>query len=129
MASAGDRVEIDPRQIRPNQYNPRLYFNDERLDLLRSSIQEVGILVPLIVYEDPKEPGTYVLMDGERRWRSALDLALPSVPVNIIPAPTPLENLLRMFNIHAVREDWPLISVALALDNIMKISGETREGR
>jgi len=34
-----------------------------------------------------------------------------------------------MFNIHNVREDWPLISVALSLREVMKISGETGEKR
>jgi ParB/RepB/Spo0J family partition protein len=122
-------LEVDPRQIRPNEYNPRLYFNEEQLDFLRTSIQEVGILVPLIVYRDPKDEDAFVLMDGERRWKCALDLALPKVPINLIPPPTTLENLLRMFNIHAVREDWPLISIALALESVMKVSGEVRESR
>jgi ParB family transcriptional regulator, chromosome partitioning protein len=86
--------------------------------------------VPLIVYRpDETDPDRYVLMDGERRWRSALDLALRSVPVNVIPAPNELENLLRMFNIHNVREDWPLISVALSLGDVMHLANETGEKR
>jgi len=47
----------------------------------------------------------------------------------VIPEPTPLENLLRMFNIHSVREEWPLISVALSLREVIEQSGEEREGR
>nr|WP_241428962.1 ParB/RepB/Spo0J family partition protein [Agrococcus sp. ARC_14] len=129
MLSQSHLDEIDPNWIRPNPDNPRRYFNEERLDLLRTSIQEVGILVPLIVYQDPESPSNYVLMDGERRWRCSADLGLERVPVNVIPAPNPLDNLLRMFNIHNVREDWPLISVALSLREVMKISGETGEKR
>jgi ParB family transcriptional regulator, chromosome partitioning protein len=49
--------------------------------------------------------------------------------VNVVPAPTPLENLLRMFNIHSVRDEWPLISIALSLRDVMRISGEIRESR
>lgn len=129
LLSASRQAEIDPGRIRPNPDNPRRYFNEERLDLLRTSIQEVGILVPLIVYEDPESPGDFVLMDGERRWRCSVDLGLERVPTNVIPAPNPLDNLLRMFNIHNVREDWPLISVALSLREVMKISGEQGEKR
>jgi ParB family transcriptional regulator, chromosome partitioning protein len=122
--------DVSPRLIDRNPFNPRLYFNDEQLDLLRTSIQEVGILVPLIVYANPETADErYVLMDGERRWRCAIDLGLPVVPVNVIPAPSRLENLLRMFNIHSVREDWALVSIALSLQEIMKISGEAREAR
>lgn len=129
LLASSYQAEIDPVRIRPNPNNPRRYFNEERLDLLRTSIQEVGILVPLIVFEDPATPGEFVLMDGERRWRCSMDIGLASVPTNVIPAPDPLDNLLRMFNIHNVREDWPLISVALSLREVMKISGETGEKR
>ena len=94
---------VDPEHVKANPRNPRRYFNEQSLDELRSSIQKVGILVPLIVYEDPDQPGTFVLLDGERRLRCALDLALASVPVNTIPPPDDLDNILRMFNIHSVR--------------------------
>src|SRR5438132_13001827 len=108
MASqVGELARIDPHVIGRNPNNPRRFFNDERLDLLRTSLQEIDVLVPLIVYPHPLEQGRYILMDGERRWRCALDLGLSTVPVNVISAPTPLENLLQMFNIHSVREDWP----------------------
>lgn len=120
---------VPTKSIRRNENNPRRFFNDESLDILRTSIQEVGILVPLIVFEDPHNPGTYVLMDGERRWRSALDLAVEQVPANVIPPPSPLENLLRMFNIHSVRDEWPLVSIALSLREVMRLSGEDKEGR
>jgi ParB family transcriptional regulator, chromosome partitioning protein len=122
-------AEIPTTSIGPNPHNPRLFFNEESLDLLRTSIQEVGILVPLIVYPDPSEPGQYVLLDGERRHRSAIDLGLEIVPVNITPEPSEIDNVLRMFNIHAVREDWPLVSVALSLQRVMEVSKETRESR
>jgi ParB/RepB/Spo0J family partition protein len=97
--STGQTSAVATESITPNPKNPRLYFNDDRLDQLRTSVQEVGVLVPLIVYEDPDAPGQYVLMDGERRWRCALDLGLDSVPVNVIPPASSVENLLRMFNI------------------------------
>jgi ParB/RepB/Spo0J family partition protein len=126
---AGNREALDPRSLRKNPNNPRRYFNDEQLDLLKTSIQEISILVPLIVYEDPEEAQRYVLMDGERRWRCALDLGLDEVPVNVIPTPSPLENLVRMFNIHSVREEWPLISIALSLREVINISGEDMESR
>jgi ParB family transcriptional regulator, chromosome partitioning protein len=127
--SAGQREVLDPTTLSKNPHNPRRYFNDEQLDLLRTSIQEVGILVPLIVYEDPDVAERFILMDGERRWRCALDLGLDEVPVNVIEAPSPLDNLLRMFNIHSVREEWPLISIALSLKSVIEISGEDRESQ
>jgi ParB family chromosome partitioning protein len=130
MSITGALTELDPELIEANPRNPRRYFNEERLDLLRTSIQEIGILVPLIAYRRQEGDGErYVLMDGERRWRCALDLGVPVVPANVIPAPTDLENLLRMFNIHNVREEWPLISVALSLRDVIELSQETGEKR
>lgn len=120
---------VRPDAIEANKHNPRLYFNDERLDQLRTSLQEKGILVPLIVYEKPDEPGRFVLMDGERRWRSAVDLGFDDVPVQVIPAPDPVDNLVQMFNIHSVREEWSLVAIAIALRELMALTGETRESR
>jgi ParB/RepB/Spo0J family partition protein len=120
---------VTPEDIGANPHNPRLYFNDEKLDQLRTSLQEKGVLVPLIVYEDPEKPGHYVLMDGERRWRSARDLGFDEVPVQVIPAPNPVENIVQMFNIHSVREEWSLVAIALALRELMEMTGEDREGR
>lgn len=120
---------VDPALISKNPANPRLYFNDERLDQLRTSLQETGILVPLIVYEDPERPGSYVLMDGERRWRSARDLGFDEVPVSLIDPPTRVDNVLQMFNIHAVREEWSLVAIALSLRDLMSMTGEVGEAR
>jgi ParB family transcriptional regulator, chromosome partitioning protein len=134
MASTSPSVDatvsrVDPKLIAPNPLNPRRFFNQAALDILQTSIHEVGILVPLIVYPDPERSGEFVLLDGERRWTCALRLGLDVVPVNVIPPPTSLENVLRMFNIHAVREEWPLISIALSLQQVISDSGEDREAR
>jgi ParB/RepB/Spo0J family partition protein len=134
MASSSASVDatisrVDPKLITPNPLNPRRFFNPAALDILQTSIREVGILVPLIVYPDPDQAGEFVLLDGERRLTCALRLGLDVVPINVIPAPTSLENVLRMFNIHAVREEWPLISIALSLQQVISDSGEDREAR
>lgn len=129
MNRSGTFTMISPARIDRNTNNPRRIYNDERMDLLRTSIQENGIQVPLTVYSDPFHPDRFVLMDGERRWRCALELGLVSVPVDVIDAPEPLDNLLHISNIQAVGDDWPLISIALWLRKIMNISGATGEAR
>ena len=123
MATDSSVRRVDPEDVEPNPNNPRRYFKEATLDELRASIQKVGILVPLIVFEDPDRPSHYILLDGERRWTCAIDLGLSDVPVNIIPPPSDLDNILRMFNIHAVREEWPLISVALSLEQVIAKAG------
>ncbi|HEX8495306.1 MAG TPA: ParB/RepB/Spo0J family partition protein [Pyrinomonadaceae bacterium] len=108
--------EIHPDTINPNPQNPRLIFREEEMNQLLISIKEVGIRVPLSVYHE--RGSKFTLIDGERRWRCARKLNLTSVPVIVYPRPSPLENLLMMFNIHKVRSDWDIMPMALKLDDI-----------
>lgn len=96
---------VSPFDIKRNKLNPRQKWDQERLDSLRKSLKEVGILVPLIVYKNDDKK-TYTLLDGERRWRMSKKLNLEEVPVNIIKKPSRIDNILRMYNIHNEREGW-----------------------
>lgn len=58
---------------------PRRYFNPQKQEALVRSIQEHGILEPLIVH--PLENHQYQLIAGERRYRAAVALNLKEVPV------------------------------------------------
>lgn len=60
---------------------PRRYFDPQKLEELKSSIEKYGILEPLIVR--PLEGAKYELVAGERRYRAAKELNLPEVPVVI----------------------------------------------
>lgn len=116
---AGGLKEVRPEEINPNPNNPRVHFDEAKMDILLQSITAVGILVPLIVYRSSSD-GTLYLLDGERRLKCALKLNLETVPVNQVREPTRLENLLRMFNIHNVRESWELMPTALKLEVIIR---------
>lgn len=107
-------------QISKNPLNPRVYFREEELDSLKDSIARLGIMVPLIVFPDPQKAKHYILLDGERRLRCATELGLRKVPTNVIAAPTDAENMLRMFNIHSLREQWDPYTIAVALDKLMQ---------
>ncbi len=112
-------ARILTEKIRSNPHNPRLLFDPIPLELLQDSIEEVGILVPLLVYESAKTKD-YVILDGERRWLCAKELGLPDVPANVIEEPSARDNILRMFNIHNVRESWELMPTALKLEIIIR---------
>lgn len=70
-------VELPVDKIHPNPYQPRHDFSAEQLDDLVNSIKEHGIIQPLIV---TKAVDGWQLIAGERRWRSAKVLNLPTVP-------------------------------------------------
>lgn len=113
--------DIATDHIRPNDKNPRIYFPQEELDRLSQSIDEKGILVPVVVWQEAEDE--YVLIDGERRWRCATHLARPTVPALITEKLSDEENLVQMFNIHMVRESWQDMPTAKALGEVMRSTG------
>ncbi|WP_461478705.1 ParB/RepB/Spo0J family partition protein [Mesorhizobium jarvisii] len=123
---SGYLKELSPDRIRRNPENPRLFFRSEEMDTLMASIRRYGIQVPLTVYEDG---GDYILIDGERRWRCALKLNLKRVPALVQPRPTRLTNLLLMFNIHALREQWDYLTIANKLPSVIDLFAGENEGR
>ena len=118
--------EIAPEKIKRNQDNPRIFFRDEEMDTLTASIKRYGIQVPITVY---KEGSHYVLLDGERRWRCARKLNLPTIPALVAPKPTRLRNLLLMFNIHALREQWDYLTIARKLPDVISLFEKDNKGR
>ena len=71
--------EIPIGVIVPNPHQPRLHFDEVKLDELVQSIKEHGILQPLVVSE--LGAGTYELVAGERRLQAAKKAGLATVPV------------------------------------------------
>lgn len=106
-------------QLQPNPYNPRMLFDKMPLKTLEESINRVGVLVPLTVYQR-KSDGQFVILDGQRRWICAQKLQMPKVPVNQIAEPDLVQNIVTMFQIHKLREDWELMPTALKLELLMK---------
>ncbi|SRR6266851_772631 len=119
---------IPTKDLEPNPHNPRRLFDPLPLDTLRESIQKVGILVPLTVYW-AKSRKTWIILDGQRRWICAKDLGLRSVPANEVAEPTIVQNIVTMFQIHKLREDWELMPTALTLDVLMDALEERRDGK
>lgn len=120
--------KISTADLLPNPHNPRMLFDREPMDVLRDSIQRVGILVPLTVYFD-KRKAQYVILDGQRRWMCAQSIGLKVVPVNQVAEPTLVQNIVTMFQIHKLREDWELMPTALKVELLMKELNDRNEAR
>ena len=71
---------IDIARIRPNPNQPRRSFDAADLHDLTESIREKGIIQPLILRVDPRDPDGYEIVAGERRWRAAQRAQLHEVP-------------------------------------------------
>lgn len=98
-----------------------MFFDQASIESLAESFEEIGVLVPITVYEDVSDDGTtHVLLDGERRWRAAKEINYPAIPAWVISKPDGVDNVLRMFNIHMLRKDWDEIATMWALELLQK---------
>jgi ParB family chromosome partitioning protein len=107
-------TEVDLDLIAPNPYQPRLNFDEAKLEELAQSIRANGLIQPIIVRRAPKAGGTpFEIIAGERRWRAAQRAGLLRVPVLVKDVPD--EKLLEVALIENIqREDLNPIDEALA---------------
>lgn len=70
-------LQILTSQIKTNKYQPRLEFNQEKLNDLINSIKEKGVIQPILVR---KAADGYELIAGERRFRAVKALGLEKIP-------------------------------------------------
>ncbi len=97
--------------LRPNPDQPRKDFAAEPLADLARSIEERGIIQPILAEEQPD--GTYVIIAGERRYRAAEIAGLTVVPV--IPGEFTADEKLEIALIENIqREDLNPIEEARA---------------
>ncbi|HBN96046.1 MAG TPA: hypothetical protein DDZ66_07080 [Firmicutes bacterium] len=75
--TAGDIQEISLDRIESNPFQPRQHFDPEKLQELAQSIEEFGLLEPIIVRE---HGANFQLVAGERRVRAARLTGLRAVP-------------------------------------------------
>lgn len=71
-------AEIPVDAISPNPRQPRQVFDEDALAELTHSIQEIGLLQPVVVRLT--EAGRYELVMGERRWRATREAGLETIP-------------------------------------------------
>jgi ParB family chromosome partitioning protein len=117
-------AEVSVDAIVPNPKQPRSVFDDEALDELKVSIQEVGFLQPIVVREIGSQK--YELVMGERRWRAAQALGREAIPAII--RDTRDDAMLRdalLENIH--RANLNPLEEAAAYQQLLEEFGATHE--
>jgi ParB family chromosome partitioning protein len=116
--------EVAIGAITPNPRQPRRSFDEDALEELAASIQEVGLLQPVVVRR--VMPGRYELIMGERRWRACQRAGLEHIPA--IVRGTTDDDLLRealMENLH--REQLNPLEEAAAYQQLLDDFGATHD--
>lgn len=115
--------DISVAEVSVSPYQPRTIFEDERLDELCQTIQQHGVIQPIVVRK--KQKG-YEIIAGERRWRAVLRLGLPTIPAIIkdmsdhqAASASLIENL--------QRENLTAIEEARAYQNLIELQSLTQE--
>ena len=75
------QITVSLEEIRPNPYQPRKLFDEEKLQELAISIKEHGVFQPVIL---KKSIQGYEIVAGERRCRAAKIAGLVEIPAIIV---------------------------------------------
>ena len=132
-ASSEEIIEIPLEELRPNPYQPRKKFDEEKIKELADSIKEYGVFQPIIVKKSIKG---YEIIAGERRCRASKLAGLDKIPAIIrnftdeqMMEIALLENLQRE-NLSAIEEAnayrLMLENLKLTQDELAKKVGKSR---
>ena len=87
---SGDYADLDEvrayklvpvEHLDPGRYQPRRRFDEAEMATLIASIQDKGILQPIMVRRSTDAVNRYEIVAGERRWRAAQQAQLHEVPI------------------------------------------------
>jgi ParB family chromosome partitioning protein len=115
MTPGSELRQVSLADIERNPYQPRTVFNDEKLSELTISIQEVGVLQPILLRE---QNGRYELIAGERRWLAARRAGLSSIPA-VVRRVQDVESFEQAIIENLHREDLNPIDEAVAYHRLM----------
>ena len=117
-------AELPISQVRPNARQPRQVFEAEALAELVHSINEVGLLQPVVVRRTDED--SYELIMGERRWRASQEAGRDTIPA--IVRETDDDDMLRdalLENLH--RSQLNPLEEAAAYGQLLEDFGCTHE--
>jgi ParB family chromosome partitioning protein len=117
---------IPIENIVPNPSQPRKTFAKDQIEELAASIANHGVLQPILVIDDKKNPGRYILVAGERRLRASQLANLTEIPAQVTEATD--EELLEIAIAENVqREDLNPVEEAKAYRTLIDRFGWTQE--
>ena len=120
---SGNVAHIETISILENRFQPRQNYDEAKLEELKASIKEKGVLQPILVR---KSENGYEVVAGERRLRAAKAIGLQQVPV-IIKNVTDREALVLALVENIQREDLNAIEEARGFKRLMEEFNFTQE--
>ena len=113
-------LEVPVNSIEPNPRQPRRAFDEEALATLTASVEQLGVLQPLLLRPVEGEGGPqYELIAGERRWRAAKRAGLTVVPA-LVKDVTDLESMEQAVVENLHRRDLNALEEAAAYQQLLE---------
>lgn len=122
-SNASSETKLPIEDIVPNPNQPRIHFNETELRELSESIQEHGVLQPLLVR---KHGNGYEIIAGERRYQASKLAGLEELPV-IIKDVNDEEMLALALIENLQRSDLNPVEEAKGYRQLIDASGMTQE--
>lgn len=110
-------IQLPIGSIEEDKDQPRYQFDEEALQELMKSIEELGLLSPIKVRASGKD--RYKIIYGNRRYKACLALGLPSIPCIISEAASEQEIYLEQIAENLTREGFTPIEEAEAFHKLM----------
>ena len=131
-----DLNKISVSDLSRNPYQPRQFFDENKLEELSNSIKKNGVIQPIAVRSKKSEPGKYEIVAGERRWRAMQSIREDMIDAIVMDV-TDKESALIAIVENVQREQLNAIEEAEALnklnieynmthDDIAKYTGKSR---
>lgn len=110
-------------EVEPNRDQPRKRFDQEALEELAQSIQEYGLIQPIVVTQ---KDGYYSIIAGERRWRASKLAGLKEIPAIIREDNEKINSEISLIE-NMQREDLNPVEKAMGIRTLIDNYGMSQE--
>lgn len=118
-------AHIAKEQIDPDPNQPRSEFDQEAMDELRISIEQNGLIQPIVVRQIGER---YQIIAGERRWRACLMIAsISAIDAVVRNDVDPLTILLLQIAENNHRQSMTPMDIARAYQRVKEFSGNSQK--
>lgn len=116
-------VELPIESVMPNRFQPRLKFNDSKLNELADSIAEHGVFQPILVRPIGDK---YEIILGERRYKASVIAGKKTIPAQIVQMDDKTSSQIALIE-NVQREDLTPIEEALSYKRVLEVGSLTQQ--
>ena len=123
MLENGQMATLNMKDVLPNRFQPRIHFNEIKLNELAESIRKYGLIQPIVVRQIGSK---YEIIAGERRFKASILANKETIPAIVVTlSDRDSEEIALLENIQ--REDLTAIEEAVSYKRILDTGYITQE--